>query len=361
MVDEVILEHRPPGAIRSASEGSRVTTARSSACPLLLREVGVVVIGRNEGERLVRCLESVQGQASRVVYVDSGSTDGSLTAAQALAHAVVELDMRIPFTAARARNEGFRRLLEIGENLHYVFFIDGDCEVVDGWLRTAVEFLEAHADYGVVWGLRREKFPEKSIYNLLCDIEWQDYPLGETSACGGDAVARIEAIRQVNGFRADLICGEEPEMCIRLRKAGWRIYHLETPMTVHDAAIYRFGQWWKRMMRGGYGFAQGAALHGARPERHGVLQTRRAWFWGLGIPLASVCLVAVAGGWGLLILGAYPLQLIRLSVLGGRHSMRENWLRAAHLVLSKFPEAFGQLKFHVDRFRGAQSHLIEYK
>lgn len=324
-------------------------------------DVGVVVIGRNEGERLVRSLKSVRRQADCVVYVDSGSTDGSVASAQGLCDAVVELDMHTPFTAARARNEGFRRLLAVGHDIRYVFFVDGDCEVVDGWLRTAVQFLGAHPDYGVVWGRRRERFPEKSIYNLLCDLEWQDYPLGETRACGGDAVARIEAIRQVGGFRADLICGEEPEMCVRLRQAGWRIYHLETPMTLHDAAMYHFGQWWKRALRAGYAFAQGAALHGAPPERHCARETRRAWTWGLALPLATLFLAPFLGRWALLVLIAYPAELVRLSALRPRRSARENWLRAAGLLLARFPEMLGQLKFHVDRLRRVQSGLIEYK
>jgi glycosyltransferase involved in cell wall biosynthesis len=324
-------------------------------------DVGVVVIGRNEGERLVRCLQSVRSQADRIVYVDSGSTDGSVATAQTLADAVVELDLHLPFTAARARNAGFQRLLEIAGDLPYVFFVDGDCEVADGWLRTGVEFLAAHPQYGVVWGRRREKFPEKSLYNLLCDIEWRDYRLGETSACGGDAVARIEAIRQVGGFRADLICGEEPEMCVRLRQAGWRIYHLETPMTLHDVAMYRFGQWWRRMMRTGYAFAQGAALHGAPPERHCVREVWRSWIWGLAIPLATLCLTPVLGGWALFVLIIYPIQLLRLSTLQPRHSRRENWLRATWLLLARFPEMLGQLKFHIDRLRRVRTGLIEYK
>jgi glycosyltransferase involved in cell wall biosynthesis len=327
----------------------------------VLFDVGVVVIGRNEGQRLIRCLESVRHQAGRVVYVDSGSTDGSVASARKLADAVVELDLRTPFTAARARNAGLERLLEVGDALSYVFFVDGDCEVVDGWLRTALQFLVTHPDYGIVWGRRREKFPEKSIYNLLCDIEWQDYPLGETTACGGDAVARIPAIRAIGGFRADLICGEEPEMCVRLRKSGWRIYHLETPMTLHDAAMYRFSQWWKRAMRTGYAFAQGAALHGAPPERHYVREARRAWIWGLAIPLLALCLAPLLGYWALVVLIAYPIQLVRLSALRPQHTRGENWLRAAALLLGKFAEMFGQVKFYIDRLRRVQSRLIEYK
>jgi GT2 family glycosyltransferase len=324
-------------------------------------EIGVVVIGRNEGDRLKRCLESVRGQAACVVYVDSGSTDESLASGRTLADAVVELDMSRPFTAARARNEGFQRLLDLKEGLTYVFFVDGDCEVVDGWMQEARRFLTDHSDFAVVWGLRRERYPEKSIYNLLTDIEWLDYPLGETKFCGGDAVARIDAIRNVKGFRADLICGEEPEMCVRLRQAGWRIYHLETPMTLHDAAIYRFGQWWTRMLRGGYGFAQGAAIHGRPPERYAYLETRRAFIWGFGIPMIALILVPIVSWWALLALIAYPIQLIRLRMLGPRSSARENWLRAGALLFGKFPEMLGLMKFHIDQMRRAQSRLIEYK
>jgi glycosyltransferase involved in cell wall biosynthesis len=334
---------------------------RRDPSPTACSELGVVVIGRNEGERLIRCLESLFNQAACVVYVDSGSTDGSVDVGRTLAEAVVELDMRKPFTAARARNEGFERLLELRPGLDYVFFVDGDCEVVDGWLDTALQFLAEHSDFAIVWGMRRERFPEKSVYNLICDIEWQDYPLGETSACGGDAVARVDAIREVNGYRADLICGEEPEMCVRLRQAGWRIFHQEIPMTLHDAAMYRFSQWWKRMTRTGYGYAQGAALHGAAPERHAISESRRSWIWGLGIPLAALLLAPFVGWWSAIVLLAYPIQVFRLSAFGNRASARENWLRGGALVLGKFPEMLGQIRFHLDRLRRAQSRLIEYK
>jgi len=338
-----------------------VLSLRRDPGPAACSELGVVVIGRNEGNRLVRCLESVRNQAACVVYVDSGSTDGSVEAGRALADAVVELDMHKPFTAARARNAGFERLLDVRADLGYVFFVDGDCEVIDGWLGTAVQFLTENPQFAIVWGVRRERFPEKSIYNLLCDIEWQDYPSGEVRACGGDAVARVDAIRSVKGYRADLICGEEPEMCVRLRQAGWRIFRLERPMTLHDAAIYRFSQWWKRSMRAGYGFAQGAALHGAPPERHAILETRRSWIWGLSFPLAVLVLAPIVGWWSAIVLLAYPIQIIRLSALGNRASARENWSRAVALVLSKFPEMVGQIRFHLDRLRRAQSRLIEYK
>jgi GT2 family glycosyltransferase len=328
--------------------------------PIRSARIGVVAIGRNEGERLRRCLESVRGLADHVVYVDSGSSDGSVALGRALGVSVVELDLSGPFTASRARNEGFRRLIELQHNLDYVFFVDGDCEVVDGWLDKATRFLNEHLDLAIVWGFRRERFPEKSVYNMLCDLEWRGYPTGDVKACGGDALIRVEAFQQVKGYRPELICGEEPEMCVRLRQAGWRIWRLTDNMTLHDVAMYRFGQWWQRSLRAGYGFAQGVALHGGPPELFGVLESWRAWLWGLLIPLVAVVLGFAVGWWSLLLLLAYPLQFVRL-VLGGDQSFHENCWRSGALLLSKFPEVLGQMKYLADRFRRVQSGLIEYK
>lgn len=71
--------------------------------------VAAVAIGRNEGARLVACLESMVGRVDPIIYVDSGSTDNSVAEARARGAEVVELDMSIPFTAARARNAGAAR------------------------------------------------------------------------------------------------------------------------------------------------------------------------------------------------------------------------------------------------------------
>lgn len=321
--------------------------------------IGIVVIGRNEGERLKNCLTSIGGLAGPVVYVDSGSTDGSVATARAMGVDVVDLDMRAPFTAARARNEGFERVRQLAPGLPYVQFVDGDCEVVDSWLDAAVAFLDANPDVAAVCGRRRERHPERSIYNLLCDIEWNT-PAGEAKACGGDVMMRAHAFATANGYRPSLIAGEEPELCVRLRAAGWRIWRLDREMTLHDAAMTRFVQWWIRSKRAGYAFAEGAALHGGLPERHRVRESRRAWFWGLGVPLLGFAFAALVGPIGLVAFMAYPLQILRLA-LRGNLFRRENWWHAVFLVIGKFPEMLGQAKFTLDRAIGNRSQLIEYK
>lgn len=328
--------------------------------PYSVTVVGVVVIGRNEGERLRRCLQSVVEPDRPVVYVDSGSTDGSLAVAAAIGAAVHALDMRRPFTAARARNEGFRRLLALVPAVERVQFVDGDCEVAPGWLAEASEFLDHHPAVVAVCGRRRERFPERSIYNQLCDIEW-DTPVGQALACGGDVLMRVSALAAVGGYRDDLIAGEEPELCVRLRAKGGLIWRLDAEMTLHDAAMLRFGQWWRRSMRSGFAFAVGARLHGAPPERHWVREYRSVCFWGGALPAAILAAAMLVSPLALLSLAIYPLQMLRLIGRSVEPAIRVRWLRPFFLVLGKFPEFGGVLKAWRSRFGQPGVRLIEYK
>lgn len=322
-------------------------------------KIGAVVIGRNEGERLRCCLESLAESVQSKVYVDSGSTDVSVAMARTMGVMVVELDMSVPFTAARARNAGLERLRQVMPDLRYVQFVDGDCEVSAAWLEKAAAYLEIHADVAMVCGRLRERYPERTLYNLLCDIEW-DTPVGEVRACGGIAMARTDALVDVRGYRPDLIAGEEPELCVRLRAKGWKITRLADEMALHDAAMTHFGQWWRRSVRAGYAFAEGAFLHGAAPERHRVKESRSAWVWGAVIPATIVAAVSLWGSWGLLPIAVYPLQMAHIC-LQGKRSPRENWIRALFIVLGKFPETAGQTKYVYHRLLGKSAHLIEYK
>ncbi|MGP0082935.1 MAG: glycosyltransferase [Steroidobacteraceae bacterium] len=321
-------------------------------------EFGAVAIGRNEGDRLRRCLQSLS-TATVVIYVDSGSSDGSVRCARDLGVDVVELDSALPYTAARARNAGFRRLREQAPNIHYVQFIDGDCEVRRDWHQHASTFLASHEDVAVVCGRRRERYPERSVYNWLCDHEW-DGPVGEVQMCGGDAMMRVIAIDAVDGYRDELIAGEDSELCIRLRKLGWRIWRLPTEMTLHDAAITRFSQWWRRAKRCGYNFAERAYLHGDLPERYGVWESRRTWIWGICLPLICLALGMLLGPWGWAAWLIFPVQILR-QTLRGRGSVSDRTLLALFQVLARFPEVLGQIKFMFDRILGRQAQLIEYK
>lgn len=320
--------------------------------------VGFVVIGRNEGARLDQALRSIPPGVP-VVYVDSGSTDSSVTVARALEADVVELDLTIPFTAARARNAGASRLVTIRPDLDWAMFMDGDCELVDGWIAGALHAANGHPSHAVFTGRRLERHPNRSVYNKLCDDEW-DTPIGEAKACGGDALIRLAAFHSVGGFRDDLIAGEEPELCIRLRRSGWGVMRLDLDMTIHDAAMTRFVHWWRRARRSGHAFAEGAALHGAPPERHWVRETRRAVAWGIGLPAAVAVACLAIGPVALLGLLAYPAQAVRIGLREPRAGAFR-WQRAFFLVLARFPEALGVLRFEAGRLLRRPSAIMEHK
>jgi glycosyltransferase involved in cell wall biosynthesis len=325
----------------------------------VLQNIAVVIIGRNEGKRLLHCFESLLTQTQKIIYVDSGSTDDSVSAARQLGVEVVSLDMTLPFTAARARNFGFNKVLSIYPEVNYVQFVDGDCIVYQEWLSSALSFLESNDQCAVVCGRRKEIFPENSIYNTLCDIEWNT-PIGEAKACGGDALMRVSALKAVDGYREDLIAGEEPELCVRLRGAGWHIWRLDADMTQHDANIMHFKQWWKRSVRAGYAFAEGASIHGAAPEFHWVAESRRAMIWATAIPAIIIVCLFISPLLAIGLFMIYPLQVLRMTFKSNM-TKKNAFLYSFFLLLGKFPEQVGQLKFMWNQFRNKRGQLIEYK
>lgn len=299
-----------------------------------------------------------------LVYVDSGSTDGSVELAEGLGADVVSLDLARPFTAARARNEGLARLLELAPDLKYVQFVDGDCELAEGWIAGARCELNRRPDAAVVCGRRRERSPNASVYNRLVDLEW-DTPVGLARSCGGDAMMRIDALRAVGGYDPSLIAGEEPELCVRLRREGWTIHRLDAEMTLHDMAMTRFGQWWRRTARAGHAFAEGAALHGKPPERHFARETRSILIWGLIAPILA--LVLAWPTWGLS-LGGLAAGYVALALRVYRHhryqrgrSSADARTSACFTIMGKFAEAQGALRYWLGRASGRRSRLIEYR
>lgn len=316
--------------------------------------VDVVLIGRNEGARLIAGLASVAGQARQIVYVDSGSTDASCAEAKAIGAKVVDLDMSVPFTAARARNAGFDAL----DDPQIVLFIDGDCTLVPGFLGKARDHLLAHPGHGLVTGWRSEIHRDSSLYNQLCDWEWHR-PAGIISACGGDMMVRASVWSELGGMDATVIAAEDDEFCTRMSKAGWVLERLPIDMTRHDANMLRFGQWWRRAERTGHGFAQVGYLH---PD-YFVTERKRVLVYGLALPvLFSIGLFTTL--WLCLLVGAlYLLNYLRTAQGLQRDNLpkTEAFRHAVLLTLSKLPNLIGMARFHLRRLRGADMRIIEYK
>ena len=218
-----------------------------------------------------------------------------------------------------------------------------------------------------VWGHRRESRPEASIYNRILDLDWI-YPPGPADFCGGDAVMRRACLEQVNGFDPDLIAGEEPDLCRRLRAKGHVILHIDVPMTRHDLAITHFRQYWLRAVRAGHAYAEIAARYRntndpfwTRESRANLLRGSLYLTAGLGLCLTSVFLRSsipfLAGALGLATLSIRTA----LSARWKGASWKTLLLFGLHSHVQQIPVLQGQLRHLLGRWRNENSQLIEYK
>lgn len=324
--------------------------------------VSVVIIGRNEGHRLMRCLDSVAaidrtGFATEVIYVDSASTDGSPDAAAAAGAHVISVKPDRP-SAALGRNAGWKAAR--GE---FILFLDGDTVLNPDFVKQALLRMQDSA-IAIVWGHRRELHPEHSIYNRVLDLDWI-YPPGPSEFCGGDALVRRSVLATVGGFDASLIAGEEPEMCRRIRARGYRIEHIDAPMTGHDLGIRRFAGYWRRAYRAGHAYAEVARRFRDSPDPLWKRESRRnllhagALVGGMGLaPLSLVWPTVAAAG------------ALFAGVVVVRTGIRSRWksanpltlmLYAVHSHLQQLPIALGQLAYALNARRGRNTRLIEYK
>ncbi len=324
--------------------------------------MGVVVIGRNEGMRLEGALRAALASAPRVVYVDSGSRDGSADRARALRVPVIELDPATPFTAARARNAGAAFWLKRKPELEFLLFVDGDCELAPRFLSRAVAALDGDSKVAVVCGRRREQFPGASIYNRLSDIEW-DAPIGWSKSCGGDALVRVTAFIAAGGFDPNWIAGEEPEFCWRLSCAGWKILRIDAEMTRHDARLVHFSQWWRRSVRTGHAYAQGAWHYGRDSEHHWLRESLSIWFWGGALWSCALVFAKPSKGSSLALLFGYAALITRIFARARHRGLdREDAaLYALFCLLAKFPQLQGQILFLWNRLAKQPARLIEYR
>lgn len=321
-----------------------------------LIDLGIVIIGRNEGERLARSLEAVRSAGFPIVYVDSRSSDGSVAVATELGIPVRVLDDDRPMNAARARNEGFAWLLEHHPGLRLVQFVDGDTALAPGWLETARCKLHADSQLGVVAGHLAERQAGRSVFHLLAALEWRRTP-GPVEATGGIFMARATVFSEAGGFDGNVPAGEEADLCMRIRGRGFGVQHLAVQMGTHDMGNLGFRSWWLRNVRTGHAYAQGA--RSARYRR----EERSALAWGLGLPIAALGAAWPTHGWSLLLLLALPLQMARVAWLARSRgwTVREACWYGVFTVLAKFPEATGVLRFARERMRGDAPTLVRYR
>jgi len=327
-------------------------------------KLSVVVIGRNEGAWLQRCLESVRAMRCNwdmeLIYVDSGSSDGSVVLAESLGAKTIALTPLRP-TAALGRNAGWRAAT--GD---VVFFLDGDTVVDKDFAVAAICELD-DPTVACVWGHRREMFPRESSYNRVLDLDWI-YAPGPAAFCGGDALVRRSALVEADGFDESLIAGEEPEMCRRMIAAGYRILHVDLAMTQHDLAMNSFRQYWARATRAGHAYAEISRRFAGSGDPFWSAEARRNRVQVLALSAMVVAGVVAS----VLLRSGWPAAavLAALDVLVLRTAWKARWkstnawtllLYGVHSHLQQVPICVGQMRYAWNNRRGRRMGIVEYK
>ncbi len=320
--------------------------------------IDCVIIGVNCAQTLARCLASVRAAdypADRlhVYYADGGSIDSSLEIAARFAGVtIISLSPEYP-TPGLGRNRGWQQGVS-----PFVQFLDSDTLLDPGWLKKGVAALD-DPSVGAVQGLRQEMHPQRSLFNWIGDLEWNG-PAGEADCFGGDVMMRRKVLEATGGYDEVLVGGEDPELSRRVVRAGWRIVQLPDPMTWHDLAMTRIGQYLKRAFRSGYGFAAVRDREARRSSDFWRHEIQKIVIRGGGFVLSSLLGIFLifsesanlaAAGMGCLALGTGFLlrprlflvnKFRRLHSLSRKEANRYAW----HCSVVVVPQLLGVVRFY---------------
>ena len=222
-----------------------------------MTDLCIIIVSWNTKEYLLHCLESIfQKRESvpwEVVVMDNGSQDGSGTAVKKIFPAVhlIENDRNLGFS--KAANQGLKK-----SSGRYALLLNPDTRVKEGAIERLVSFMDVHPEAGVagVQLLNSDGSRQNSVANfpsLATELvnksllRWmfpkrfpgkgRNYsePIEVDSVIGAFMIVRREAIERVGLLDEDyFLFLEETDWCYRMKKAGWKVYHLP------QAEIYHF-------------------------------------------------------------------------------------------------------------------------
>jgi len=148
-----------------------------------------------------------------------------------------------------------------------VQFIDGDCELVSGWLTIAPSFLlsiQTSAQFAVVCESETLNFP---LYNWLCDQEWNT-PTGEIEVAAALPCSALRHSNKSTGFGRILLLVKIPNSIFGCENPHENLAALKWDGDTR-CRMSRFNHWWRRSARAGYAYAQVSRLHASSPVGYG--------------------------------------------------------------------------------------------
>ena len=219
-------------------------------------DLSIIIVNWNTKDLLIQCLKSLEQTLQRlkmkVYVVDNGSVDRSVELMKEKFPEVIVIQNPINLGFAKANNQAL-----ILSKSKYILLLNPDTQVKHAAIERLLSFMDTHLDSGVAGaqllnsdGSKQNSianFPSlatellnKSLLRLLFPKTFpgkgRDYrdPVEVDSVIGACMMVRREAIEQVGLLDEDyFLFLEETDWCYRMKKAGWKVYHVPQAEIYH--------------------------------------------------------------------------------------------------------------------------------
>jgi GT2 family glycosyltransferase len=219
-------------------------------------DLSIIIVNWNTRDLLCQCLDSltqkVEGIEMEILVVDNGSTDGSVAAVRDKFPGVRLIENPVNMGFAKANNQAIS--LSSGE---YLLLLNPDTQVKDETVVKMLSFMDAHAEAGLVGAqlLNADGSKQNSIANfpsLATELlnksllrrlfpekfpgKGRDYPgpVEVDSVIGACMMVRRKAVEQMGLLDEKFFLFlEETDWCYRIKKAGWKVYHIPQAEIFH--------------------------------------------------------------------------------------------------------------------------------
>lgn len=236
-------------------------------------KLSIIIVSHNVRNLLANCLRTVRdtcnGIEHEVIVVDNASSDGSMKMVRELHPTVRLIENNTNDGFAAANNQAF--MASEGE---FVLLLNPDTEVGDGVIPGMIEFMGRSGDAGLAACrlLNSDGTIQKSIMNLPSVTEYlsrvifidrllfprhkartyyRDRPFVIGMPSGAFMMVRRAAVGGDRLFEdVGFLYAEEPDLCLRLWKKGWKVYFVPQYEIVHHQAKSTKGMMFKEMNRG---------------------------------------------------------------------------------------------------------------
>ncbi|MFZ1701754.1 MAG: glycosyltransferase [Pyrinomonadaceae bacterium] len=200
-----------------------------------MKTLSIVIIGRNEEKSIGACIDAAQRAGelfvdSEIIYVDSDSTDDTVSVARSRQTTVIPMDPNSRLCPSAGRFVGANHAQ--GE---FILFLDADTMIYEDFLSIAIERLENNPQLAGVNGRiddlneRGETIDYEQRYDDVVRVKWHRGP-----AC----LYRRLALIEVGSFNPLIAMEEEAELGLRLLRNGWRLELIPVPMACHTRCYH---------------------------------------------------------------------------------------------------------------------------